>query len=115
MSESIDIDEATSPIPTLPTIHSGIPPYLLEKAQKAKDAVFETRSKGRNERRREVPVIPQGIERDDFLSALAELKTQLGEENVQVNDTPLVDGWYMERMSVSSVFQHCARRPDTHV
>lgn len=89
-------DEATSQIPTLATAHSGIPSFLLEKAQRAKDAVFETRTKGRNERRR-LPVLPQGVEQDVFFQALAELKTELGEENVEINDKPLVDGWYMER------------------
>ncbi|KAM7213819.1 hypothetical protein V8F06_010815 [Rhypophila decipiens] len=88
-------DEAQSQIPTLPASHSGIPTYLLEKAQRAKQAVFDTRTKGRNERQR-LPVVPQGIERDVFIQALSELKHELGEENVEINDKPLVDGWYME-------------------
>lgn len=87
-------DEATSDVPTLPGAHSGIPPYLLEKARQAKEAVFDTRTKPRNERQR-LPVVPLGIERDVFLHALAELKESLGDGNVEVNDKPLVDGWWV--------------------
>ncbi|KAK3688844.1 hypothetical protein B0T22DRAFT_407519 [Podospora appendiculata] len=88
-------EEAASDVPTLPGTHSGIPTYLLEKARKAKEGIFETRTKPRAERQR-LPVVPQGIERDAFLQALAELKEELGAENLEINDKPLTDGWYME-------------------
>jgi hypothetical protein len=38
-------------------------------------------------------VIPQGIQRSRFLVAIEELTEQLGDENVEVNDKPLHDGW----------------------
>jgi hypothetical protein len=85
-------EEAKSDVPTLPGTHSGIPAYLLEKARKAKEGIFEGQTKPQNERQR-LPVVPQGIERDDFLEALAELKSELGDEHVEVNDKPLRDGW----------------------
>lgn len=88
--------EAASDVPTLPEVHSGIPKYLLEKATHAKNWVFEGRTKGLRERQR-LPVVPQGIDRDEFLKALSELKETLGNEHVEVNDKPLEDGWYMER------------------
>jgi enterochelin esterase-like enzyme len=84
--------EAHSDVPTLASSHSGIPAYLLEKARKEKEVIFETRTKPQNERRR-LPVVPQGIERGEFLKALAELKEQLGQEHVEINDKPLKDGW----------------------
>ncbi len=84
--------EASSDVPTLPTVHSGIPPYLLDKAKEAKQGVFAGRTKAQNERQR-LPVVPQGIERDDFMKALDELREQLGSEHVEVNDKPLKDGW----------------------
>ncbi|KAK0621842.1 hypothetical protein B0T17DRAFT_618235 [Bombardia bombarda] len=87
--------EATSDVPTLPGTHSGIPTFLLEKARKAKEGVFDTRTKPTKERQR-LPVVPLGIERDEFMKALKELGEQLGEEHVEINDKPLVDGWYME-------------------
>jgi len=85
-------EEAKSSIPVLPASHSGIPTYLLEKAQRAKDAVFDGRTKQVNPRRR-LPVIPQGIEREDFLRALDTLRDRIGVENVELNDKPLKDGW----------------------
>ncbi|AEO67281.1 uncharacterized protein THITE_2043743 [Thermothielavioides terrestris NRRL 8126] len=88
-------EEAKSDVPTLPGTHSGIPPFLLEKARRAKAGIFEGRTKPQKERQR-LPVVPQGIERDDFLKALAELKELLGDGNVEINDKPLRDGWYME-------------------
>ncbi len=85
-------NEATSDVPTLPGTHSGIPTYLLDKARKTKEGIFEGRTKPVKERQR-LPVVPQGIERDDFIAALEDLKQQLGTDNVEVNDKPLKDGW----------------------
>lgn len=85
-------EEAKSDVPTLPGTHSGIPVYLLDKAREAKEGIFEGRTKPQNERQR-LPVVPQGIERDDFLAALSELEKQLGAAHVEVNDKPLKDGW----------------------
>jgi hypothetical protein len=31
------------------------------------------------------------------MKAIDELSEQLGKENVELNDQPLKDGWYMER------------------
>jgi hypothetical protein len=46
-------------------------------------------------RRRGPP--PSGIDKSTFIKALDELSYQLGTNNVEVNEKPLVDGWYMER------------------
>jgi hypothetical protein len=85
-------EEADAPIPVLPEVHSGIPGYLLEKAQRAKKAVFDTRNKPVRPRQR-LPVVPQGVEPDAFFRALDELRTKLGSDHVEVNDKPLRDGW----------------------
>lgn len=88
--------EASSAVPTLSEKHSGIPQNLLDKAQKAKTLIYEGKTKSENSRQR-LPVIPQGVSKVNFVEALEELGKQLGSENVEVNDKPLVDGWYMER------------------
>lgn len=85
-----------SSIPLLSEKHSGIPQNLLQKAQDAKALIYQTRTTSSNERRR-LPAIPQGIEKTRFFQALQELQQIIGDENVEVNDKPLVDGWYMER------------------
>ncbi|CZR56299.1 uncharacterized protein PAC_06187 [Phialocephala subalpina] len=86
---------STSEIPLLSERHFGIPQNLLEKAQKAKSLIYETRTKETNTKDR-LPVVPQGIEKEVSVKALDELGEHLGKENVEVNDKPLVDGWYME-------------------
>ena len=83
-------------VPLLSEKHSGIPENLLEKAKNAKALIYETRTKEPSARQR-LPVIPQGVEKDTFIRALEDLAEKLGKENVEVNDKPLVDGWYMER------------------
>lgn len=85
-----------STIPLLPEKHSGIPKNLFEKARKAKALIDKTRTKTPNLDSR-LAVVPQGIGRVQLFEALEELGGQLGKENVEVNDKPLVDGWYMER------------------
>lgn len=86
------LEEAKTDVPVLPDAHSGIPPFLLEKARDAKKTIFDTRTKPVNERQR-LPVIPQGIDRDKFFEALDELRKEIGPEHVEVNDKPLKDGW----------------------
>lgn len=88
-------EEAQSDVPLLSEKHSGIPQFLLEKARAAKASVFEGRTKPKSTRNR-LPVVPPGVEEQTFFTALDELSKQLGAENVERNDKPLRDGWYME-------------------
>lgn len=90
------LDEASTDVPTLSQKHSGIPDHLLDKARLAKKDAFNVRTKLVNERKR-LPVLPKGIEKDKFHEALEELRKELGSQHVELNDKPLVDGWYMER------------------
>ena len=71
-----------------------MPPYLLEEAERVKVTIFETRNKPKSVRQR-LPVIPQGIEPERFFEALADLRGELGDEHVEVNDKPLKDGWFV--------------------
>ncbi|KAH8663567.1 hypothetical protein BGZ60DRAFT_565616 [Tricladium varicosporioides] len=94
--------EASSVVPTLSEKHSGIPQNLLDKAQKAKTLIYEGKTSSQSSRQR-LPVIPQGISKLKFVDALKELESQLGIENVEVNDKPLVDGWYMEHPNTHDI------------
>ncbi|RYP46676.1 hypothetical protein DL768_007148 [Monosporascus sp. mg162] len=87
--------EAESDVPLLSEAHSGIPGFLLEKAREVKASVLETRTKPHSSGKR-LSVIPPGVEEPVFLGALEELRKQLGADNVERNDKPLRDGWYME-------------------
>lgn len=85
-------EEAQSNIPLLSEKHSGIPDFLLEKANEAKAITFRERTKPQSARRLP-PVVPHGIEEQAFLDALDELRGKLGADNVERNDKPLRDGW----------------------
>lgn len=84
-------------VPTLAQKHSGIPNYLLDKARHQKKAALDLRTKPPVAERQRPPALPQGVDEAKFRRALDELRQQLGSEHVEVNDKPLVDGWYMER------------------
>ena len=96
-------EEAQSDVPLLSQKHSGIPDFLLEKARETKASIFETRTKVQSSRQR-LPVIPHGVEEQVFLDALTELGGQLGAANVERNDKPLKDGWYVPSYMVNSGF-----------
>ncbi|RAO74057.1 uncharacterized protein BHQ10_010069 [Talaromyces amestolkiae] len=83
------------PTPTLSEKHSGIPSRLYEKAQYAKSLILDIATKEQNDRKRGV-AIPAGVEKNTYMKAIDELSEQLGKENVELNDQPLKDGWYME-------------------
>ncbi|CAK7202050.1 hypothetical protein SEUCBS139899_004769 [Sporothrix eucalyptigena] len=87
-------------VPTLPETHSGIPVYLLDKARATKQAVYDLKTNAGKDtaipRRREVPALPQGVTAEAFQTAIADLRTLLGAEHVEVVDKALQDGWYME-------------------
>lgn len=87
-------------VPTLPETHSGIPTYLLDKARATKEAVYNLKDNAADTaipRRRSVPALPQGVTKDAFNTAIADLREQLGADHVEVVDQALRDGWYMER------------------
>lgn len=79
-------------IPTLEQKHNGVPARLLHKARRAKSLIQDIATKPVRPRQR-LPVIPQGIERSRFFRAIDELAKELGDENIEVNDKPLDDGW----------------------
>ncbi len=87
----------SSSVPTLAEKHSGIPQNLLEKAEAAKSLIYQTRSNSVNEEKNRQTAIPQGVLKSAFFEAIKDLEVHLGKKNVEVNDKPLVDGWYMER------------------
>ncbi|KAJ5377209.1 uncharacterized protein N7496_004618 [Penicillium cataractarum] len=84
-----------APIPTLEQKHNGVPSRLLHKAHRAKALIQDIATKPLRPRQR-LPAVPQGIERSQFFLAIDELSREIGNENVEINDKPLDDGWYME-------------------
>ncbi len=89
---------ALAPTPLLSDeVHSGIPKRMEEDARIAKERLYSNKTMPESiPREREVPRLPPNTSREKFNQAMTELRGQLGPENVEVNDKPLVDGWYME-------------------
>lgn len=82
--------------PTLSSSHSGIPSRLLPKATHAKSLIYAGKTVPDTQTLSRGLPIPLGISKTAFLSAITELQTSLGAENVQLNDTEIKNGWYME-------------------
>lgn len=89
---------ALAPTPLLSDdLHSGIPKRMEEDARVAKERLYSNKTMPDSiPRQREVPRLPPNTSREEFNQAMTELQQQLGAANVEINDKPLVDGWYME-------------------
>jgi hypothetical protein len=88
-------------IPKLSTVHSGVPARLSKEAAAAKEKTYGLRTLPASVPRQSQLRLPPGVTREVFDKAIAELTKHLGEEGVELNDKPLVDGWYMEHPFVS--------------
>lgn len=82
-------------IPDLDKQYSGVPARLAQEAIDAKSRLYSQKTLPDSVSRRRT-ALPPGISRGAFDRAVTELRQSLGHENVDLNDKPLVDGWYME-------------------
>lgn len=84
--------------------HSGIPKRMELDAKLAKERLYSRRTLPDSvPRQHEVPRLPPNTSRAKFNAAMADLKDSLGDDNVEINDKPLVDGWYMEHPYVGPI------------
>lgn len=91
-------DAVIGPIPALSeTKHSGLPARLAEIGKQSKARIYSNKTVLiPHKRDQDVPVLPPDITRATFNEAIADLRAQVGHDNVELNDKPLEDGWYME-------------------
>ncbi|KAK3311069.1 glycolate oxidase [Chaetomium strumarium] len=100
------------PPPTLTSKHSGIPERLLDVGVESKNRLLSKRTVPESvPRQGELPRLPPDTTRAEFNQAIGELKQILGEEHVDINDKPLVDGWYVEHPNTHDAF-HIALQED---
>jgi hypothetical protein len=108
------MSEELPPTPLLSTErghHSGIPKRMEFDAKLAKARLFSNKTLPDSvARQKDVPRLPPNISRESFNRAMAELREMLGDANVELNDKPLVDGWYMEHPYVPA--SRCLLRPN---
>ncbi|KAL3476991.1 hypothetical protein BJX99DRAFT_270145 [Aspergillus californicus] len=104
------------PLPATPRlrdgVHSGIPVQLEAEAEVAKERLYSHKTVPDSvARKHEAPRLPPNTSREKFNSAIGELRGKLGVENVEINDQPLVDGWYMEHPNTHDAF-HIAQQEE---
>ena len=82
--------------PTLASKHSGIPERLQKEADSAKQRTYSLKTLPNSVARRAPLRLPPDTSQDKFDLAIAALQKCLGKDGIELNDKPLVDGWYME-------------------
>ncbi|KZO95768.1 vanillyl alcohol oxidase [Calocera viscosa TUFC12733] len=103
------------PTPTWPEVYSGIPSRLAHTAAQTKEKIYAQRTLPLAAERtqvEELPILPPETTRAKFNEAVAELRKDIGERNVELNDKPLIDGWYMEHPNTHDAF-HILEQDDT--
>ena len=98
---SVALPTASSTLPPTPLLsvenHSGIPKRMELDAKLAKERLYSNKTLPDSvPRQQEVPRLPPNTSREKFNEAISDLKGRVGDANVEINDKPLVDGWYME-------------------
>ena len=86
---------------------AGAPPRLKEleaiiKKKIEDNSTVKLDDVPRREAAEDLPVLPPGVSRSKFNAAIEELKKAIGAENVDLNDKPLSDGWYLTQPMVAS-------------
>lgn len=95
---------AQSAPPALSKVYSGVPERLASVAQEAKDRLYSHKTAPDNTPRRHDVRLPPNTTRDAFDRAILALRSTIGEDNVVVNNQPLVDGWYLEHPNTHDAF-----------
>lgn len=79
-----------------PGIPGRVADYANQVKQKFIDNATASPVRERNESAEELPVLPPGVSRENFHAAITELRG-LVDNDVQLVDGPLEDGWYLDR------------------
>ncbi|XXH02587.1 hypothetical protein Hte_008965 [Hypoxylon texense] len=93
-----------SVIPSLQEKHSGAPKRLSQEAQDVRARLFSNRTLPVSRPRKGPVRLPPDVSPEEFETAVKELRGEIGDENVEVNDKDLVDGWYIEHPNTHDAF-----------
>lgn len=91
-------------IPSLNEKYNGTPVRLSKEAQDAQARIFSNRTLPVSRPRKSAVRLPPDVTLESFETAIKELREAIGNENVDVNDKDLVDGWYMEHPNTHDAF-----------
>ncbi|KAI1098321.1 vanillyl alcohol oxidase [Jackrogersella minutella] len=95
---------APGKIPSLEETHSGAPTRLSQEAQDARARLLSNRTLPVSRPRKSGVRLPPDVSLEEFEKAVKELRAAIGDANVEVNDKPLVDGWYIEHPNTHDAF-----------
>lgn len=94
-----------TPPPTIEEVYSGGPARLSHEAGAVKNLLYNSRTLPRQQKRRTTLRLPPDTPIEVFYEAIQDLKSQIGEDNVTVNDADcLQDGWYIESPNTHDAF-----------
>ena len=86
-----------------PGIPARVTDYANQVKKKFEDNATESFVKPRREPSEELPVLPPGVSRESFNTAIEELRSLVDDE-VELVDKPLDDGWYLHRPLTHDAF-----------
>lgn len=94
-----------TPPPTVDDVYSGAPSRLAQEASSVKALLSHSRTLPSKQSRQPTVRLPPDVTLEDFSTAIQDLRDQIGEENVVVNDADhLDDGWYIEHPNTHDAF-----------
>lgn len=93
-----------APTPLLTERHSGVPSRLTKEAAAARARLYGNRTLPASRPRKNGVRLPPDTTQEAFDTAIAELKRTLGQENVEISDKALIDGWYLEHPNTHDAF-----------
>lgn len=93
-----------APTPLLTEKYSGVPSRLTKEAAAARARLYGNRTQPASRPRKNGVRLPPDTTQEAFDAAIKELKGTLGDENVEVSDKALVDGWYLEHPNTHDAF-----------
>lgn len=93
-----------APTPLLSQNYSGTPSRLIKEAAAAKARLYGNRTVPASQPRKNGVRLPPDTTRETFDKAIADLRAVIGEQNVELSDKALVDGWYLEHPNTHDAF-----------
>ncbi|KAI1080585.1 vanillyl alcohol oxidase [Whalleya microplaca] len=97
-------ETVTNAIPSLKEKYSGAPARLNQEAEEAKKLILLNRTLPASRPRKSQVRLPPDVTAEDFETAIKELRAEIGDANVEINDKALVDGWYIEHPNTHDAF-----------
>ncbi|KAK8213252.1 hypothetical protein M8818_002550 [Zalaria obscura] len=93
-----------APTPLLTDHHSGVPSRLTKEAAEARARLYGNRTQPASIPRKHGVRLPPDHTQESFDTAIKELKSTIGDANVEISDKALIDGWYLEHPNTHDAF-----------